>query len=159
MGREAVTMCFVCMNDALCGLPMQDKDTLSRGARDFVQGLILTAAQSTQGTFKNFQPSRRRGVCIVERCARSIEEPCRSCQEDGCFRCRLAAELRSSKDRINAARDAELAELGFDDTDLEELVDKVVGGLCTEHVAFGPVLVDQWYGRQNFLRSPTSNEA
>lgn len=138
---------------------MQDKDALTLRARDFVQGLILTAAQSTQGAFKNFQLSRRRGVCVVERCARSIEGLCGGCQEDGCHRCMLAAELRSSKDQISAARDAELAGLGFDDTDLEELVDKVVSGLCEEHVAFGPALMGQWYGRQTFLSSSTSNEA
>lgn len=72
--------CFICMNDALHGLPMQDKDELARRARDFVQGLILTAAQSNKGAFKDFQPSQRRGVCLVERCARAIEGPCGRCQ-------------------------------------------------------------------------------
>lgn len=151
--------CFICMNDALHGLPMQDKDELARRARDFVQGLILTAAQSNKGAFKDFQPSQRRGVCLVERCARAIEGPCGRCQQQGCHRCELAAELRSSKDRITDEREAELAELGFDDTDLEELVDKVVGGLCGEHAAFGPALIGQWYGRQNFWSSPTSSDA
>ena len=151
--------CFICMNDVLQGLAMQDKDELARRARDFVQGLILTAAQSNKEAFKDFQPSRRRGVCIVERCARLIEGPCGSCQGRGCTRCELAAELRASKDRINDERAAELADLGFDDTDLEELVDKVVGGLCKEHVAFGSALVEQWYGRQHFLSFPTRREA
>jgi hypothetical protein len=30
--------CFICMNEGLHGLPMQDKDELARRARDFVQG-------------------------------------------------------------------------------------------------------------------------
>jgi hypothetical protein len=147
------------MNDAFRGLPMQDKDELALRACDFIQGLILTATQSSKDNFKHFQPPRRRGVCLVERCARAVEALCGGCQKPGCPRCMIAAELRSAEDRINGEREEELAELGFDDKDLEELVDKVVGGLCKDHVAFGSALAGQWYRRQNFLSFPTSPDA
>jgi hypothetical protein len=151
--------CLVCMNDAFRGLPMQDKDELGRRARDFIQGLLLTASQSSKDSFKDFQPPRRRGVCLVERCARTVEALCGGCQESGCPRCMIAAELRSAEDRIHGEREAELAELGFDDKDLEELIDKVVGGLCKDHAAFGAALAGQWYSRQNFLSFPTNTDA
>jgi hypothetical protein len=151
--------CLICMNDAFRGLAMQDKEALALSARDFIQGLILTAAQSSKDIFKSFQPSRRRGICLVERCARVIEVLCGGCQKPDCHRCTISAELRAAEDRINGEREVELAELGFDDKDLEERVDKVVWGLCKEHVAFGSALAGQWYSRQNFLSYPTSRDA
>lgn len=151
--------CIICMNDSLRGLVMQDKDALALCAREFIQGLVLTAAQSGKDIFKNFQPPRHQGVCLVERCARAIETLCGGCQKPGCHRCMIAAELRSAEDRINGEREAELAELDFEDKDLEDLVDKVVEGLCKDHVAFGFALAGQWYSRQNFLSFPTRNDA
>ena len=152
-------VCLICTNDVFRGLSMQDNDALGRCARDFIQGMVLTAAQSSKGSFKSFQPSRRRGVCCVERCARVVEALCGGCQDPGCHRCMIAAELRAAEGRINSEREAELAELGLDDKDLEELVDKVVGGLCEDHGAFGPALAGQWYRRQSFLSFPTNPAA
>ncbi len=157
-----MSTCLVCMNDALRGLLLQDKDECARAAHDFIQGMILTAGQSTQShrdVFKGFQPLRRRGVGLVERCARVIEASCGGCLEDGCPRCMIAAELRSAEDRLHDEREAELAGLGADDEVLEELIDKIVGGLCKEHSAFGSALAGQWYNRQNFLSPPTSHDA
>jgi hypothetical protein len=151
--------CLVCMNDAFRGLPMQDKDELALRARDFIQGLLLTAAQNVKDNFKNFQPPRRRGVGLVERCARAVEVLCGGCQKSGCPRCTIAGELRFAEDRIHGEREAELAELGLDDKDFEELIDKVVGGLCKDHAPFGAALVGQWYSRQNFLSFPMNPEA
>lgn len=140
-----MTACIICTNDVFRGLSMHDKDQLSRVARDVIQGMVSTM-HSKDGR-KNFQPPRRRGVCIVERCARTVEASCGSCQKPGCQRCAIAAELRSAEDRINAERDAELAELGLDDQDLEAVIDKMVENLCKDHVAFGTVLAGQWYSR------------
>lgn len=151
--------CLICMNDAFHGLPMQDKDELALRARDFIQGLILTAAQSNKESFKAFKP-RRRGIGLVERCARDVETSCRGCQESGCQRCVIATELRAAEDRLEGEREAELAELGFDDQDLEEMIDKVVGGLCKAHAPFGSALALQWYSsRLSFSSLPTSHDA
>jgi hypothetical protein len=147
--------CFICTNNAFNRLSMQDTEALVLGAREFIHGMALSASQYNQDSFRDFQSPRRRGVCIVERCARAIETSCRGCSEPGCHRCRMAAELRAAEARINGERDAELAELGLDDKDLEEVVDKVCAGLCEGHGAFGAVLAGQWYSRRNFLISAT----
>lgn len=142
-------VCLICTNSAYSWLSMQDKAAVAGAAGDFIQGLILMAAQSDKGSFKSFQPSRCRGACSVERCARTVEAPCGGCQESGCQRCSIATELRAAKDRIHSEREAELVDLGFDDKDLEELIDKVVGGVCEDHAAFGSALAGQWHNRQN----------
>lgn len=142
--------CLVCRNVAFRGLLMQDKDMLAFHARNFIDGLVLCAARNSKDSLKIFEPPPRRGISIVERCALMIEGACARCQEPGCQRCRIAAELRAAEKRINGERDVELAELGFDDKDLEGVIDKMAGGLCKDHVAFGAVLVGQWYSRNNF---------
>ncbi len=151
-----MSVCIVCTTAAFRGLSMSDKDVLARVARDFIQGMML-GRQESQDSLKNFQPPRR-GTCIVERCARTIEAACESCQEPSCQRCAIAAELRAAEKRINADRDAELMALA-DDTDLEALVDKMAESLCVDHVAFGPALAGQWYGRRGFLVSSTVVDA
>jgi hypothetical protein len=132
---------------------MEDKQAVMKAVRDFIEGLIVMADRSDKDFIKSFKPSRRRGVCSVERCALAIESPCGSCQAFGCQRCLIAAELRAAKARIHDEREAELADLGFDNEDLEELIDKVVGGICPDHAAFGSELAGQWYNRQNFSQT------
>lgn len=126
---------------------MHENDVLVRVANEILSGMITTAQSAT---LKGIKPAPRRGVCIVERCARLVETACEACREQDCRRCAIAAELRAAEDRINAERDAELAALGLDDQDFDRLVDQFVDNLCAEHVAFGPVLAGEWYGRRSF---------
>ncbi len=142
-----MSTCLVCSTEVLREMPMNDKDVLSRAASDLIQGMLLIDKDS----FKNFKPPQRRGTCIVERCARTIEAACGGCRKSECQRCAVAAELRGAEDRINADRDAELAELGITGADREALIDEMVENLCTEHAAFGAVLAGQWYSRRSFL--------
>ena len=150
--KSSMTSCIICTNEAFCKLSMRDKEALALTARNLIGGMVSTLGSSR----KSFQPPRRRGVCIVERCARSIEAPCNGCQEPSCLRCSIAAELRRAEECINGERDEELAELGIDDKDLEELVDKIVENLCEDHAAFGAVLAGQWYRGRSFLAPATS---
>jgi hypothetical protein len=138
---------------------MQDQDALASGARSFIQGLRQIRTQGNNDFYKLFRAPPPRGVDLVERCARVVEEGCSGCQKPGCPRCTIAAELRFAGDRIRRERNAELAEFDFDDEDLEALVDKLVSWLCKDHVAFGVALAREWYGRQNFMKSTTRNEA
>jgi hypothetical protein len=142
---------MICTNEALRGLPMSDRSLLVRAARDLAQGM-LTAAGSTP----NMAP--RLGVCIVERCARMIEASCKGCREAICQRCSIAAELRGAETVINAERDAEIAALGIEKT-LDEIIDKIVEGLCGTHTPFGTVLVEEWYVRKIFTSPPAASES
>lgn len=142
-----MSTCLVCSTDALLAVPMDDKDMLAATAREVLQGMI-----STRVGLKDFKRPRR-GTCIVERCARTVEAPCGSCQKAGCQRCAIAAELRAAEDRINTDRDDELAELGLDDEDLEAFIDKLVENLCDAHAPFGYALSSQWYSRRSFLNA------
>jgi hypothetical protein len=91
-----MTACIICMNDAFNGLSMHDKDHLARVARDVLQGMF--SILNNKDSFKSFQPARR-GTCVVERCAQTIEAVCGSCQKLDCQRCLIAAELRAAEDR------------------------------------------------------------
>jgi hypothetical protein len=126
---------------------MNDKEALSRAAQELIQGMI-SGLHDSKDSLKNLQLPRR-GTCVVERCARIVEESCGGCRESACVRCTIAAELRAAQDRINVERDAELG-----DDDLEAAVDKLVESLCEKHAAFGSALAGQWYGRRAFLGSP-----
>jgi len=128
---------------------MNDRSALALVARDLVQGMV-EGLRSSKDSLKSLQlPSR--GTRIVERCARTVEAPCRGCQKPDCPRCAIAAELRAAESRINAERDAEL-----DDSDIEVVVDKLVADLCADHAAFGPALAGQWYGRGGVLGASTT---
>lgn len=151
---RAAMSCIVCTTEAFRGMPMNDKDLLAQAAQEIIQGLVTGMASTTlknNGMVENFQMPPRRGTCIVERCARAIEAPCEGCRKVDCHRCAIAAELRSAEGRINAERDAEIADLGLDDEALEAFVDKLVESLCTDHAAFGSALAGQWYSRRSFL--------
>jgi len=150
-----MSACIVCLTSR--ELPMNDNTACERWAIKIIQGLLLPLG--SKGSLASFVTPRRRGVCIVERCARSVEAPCGGCRKSACQRCAIAAELRAAEDRINDARDAELIELGVDDTDLEAVIDAMINNLCTDHTAFGAVLAGQWYGRQSFLFSSTVVDA
>ena len=148
---------MICTNETFRGLPMDDRELLAHVARAVIRGMVSTM----RGGLKSLQtPRRRRGTCIVERCARVIEASCGACRRPDCVRCEIAAELRAAEDRVNAERDAELAELGLDENDVEEVLDKMVEGLCGEHVPFGTVIVEEWYGRRTLLvASPGADAA
>lgn len=118
--------------------------------------MVSTAQSTALKEIKIAAP--RRGVCIVERCARSVEAPCGGCRSDACQRCLIAAELRAAEDHINAERDAELLELEVGDEDLDPLVDQFAKSLCAQHVPFGKVLVGEWYGRRSFSPAQSSIE-
>ena len=145
--------CIVCTTEALRGVPMNDKDVLAYVARDLIQGMVST--MNDKGSLKNFQRPRR-GTCIVERCARAVEDLCGRCQKADCSRCVIAAELRAAEGRINADRDAELAELGIDDEDVEAVIDKMVENICADHAPFGSALASQWYSRRSFLNAASA---
>jgi hypothetical protein len=146
--------CLICSTDVLKALPMHEKDLLVRVVREILDGMVTTAQSSA---LKDIKPTPRRGVCIVARCALYVESSCGGCREEGCARCMIAAELRSAEDRINAARDAELAALGVAEEDLDPLVDQLVENLCKEHVQFGSTLVDEWYVRRRSLATSATS--
>jgi hypothetical protein len=152
---SVMNACIVCANDCFRDLPMDNSAVLTHVARDFIQGMSSTLGN--KDGLKNFQ-SKRRGTCIVERCARFIEAPCHGCRKADCQRCTIVAELRAAEDQINADRDAELIELVSGD-DLEEVVDNMIGNLCADHAAFGPVLMGQWFTRRNFMTETTAGDA
>lgn len=137
--------CIICSTEVFRVVSMNDKDTLERLALKGIQAMLLG-----MGVGK-IEPTPRRGICIVERCAQFIEASCGSCHGLDCQCCVIATKLREAEDRINAERDAELAELSLDDADPDSLLAKIVEDLCTEHVAFGLELVRQWYSRRSFL--------
>jgi len=138
--------CVVCANEAFRALPMRDNDVLARTAREFIQGMRATLGGDAGTTLMGaVKPSRRKGICMVERCARLVEAGCGNCRDTGCQRCAIAAELRDAETRLNAERDAELISLGVDDQDLDEMIDKFVGNLCTDHRPFGHALIKEWY--------------
>ena len=148
-----MSACIICTNVAFRGLPMHDKDLLAIAAREFVQGM-LTGAESQLA--KRLDPKRPRvGTCIVERCARVVEISCGGCRQSNCVRCEIAAELRAAEDRINADRDAELAELG-DAQIVDDIVGQFVDDLCAQHAAFGPVLASEWYGQRRAFSMATA---
>ena len=142
--------CVVCATEALRALPMRDGDFLARTAREFLLGMRTSlggdAGTALMGAVKL---SRRKGVCMVERCARLVEAPCGRCRDASCQRCVIAAELRGAETQLNAARDAELITLGLDDEDLDDMIDKFVGNLCGEHRPFGHALIKEWYGQRD----------
>jgi hypothetical protein len=140
-----MSVCIVCSTEALRVMPMNDKEMLATCAREFIEGMILARVD-----IKGLEPPRR-GTCIVERCARAVEEPCGRCRKAACQRCVIAAELRAAEGRINADRDAELAERGLADEDIEVFIDKMVSNVCTAHAPFGAALSGQWYSRRSFL--------
>lgn len=146
--------CVICVHSTLRALSMRDRDVLACTAREFIHGIravigdgagIVTLGAAMSAA----KPSRRKGVCIVERCARLVEASCKACRASSCQRCTIAAELRDSEDRIHVARDAELASLGMDDQDFDELVDKIVCNLCGEHAPFGHALIEERYGQRD----------
>jgi hypothetical protein len=141
--------CLLCTNDIFSGVLMDDQHTLVTIARQVIHG--MASAMGNGNSLKSFQPKRRRGICIVERCARLVEASCAACRDATCPRCTIAAELRAAEDQINAERDAELAVIGVSDEDIEEAIDRMVGGLCKEHVAFGAVIVGEWHDRQTLV--------
>ncbi len=145
--------CIICSTEVFRVVFMNDKDTLERLALKAIQALLLgmgVGKIERRGVGK-IEPTPRRGICIVERCAQFIEASCGSCHGLDCQCCVMATKLREAEDRINAERDAELAELSLDDADPDSLLAKIVEDLCTEHVAFGLELVRQWYNRRSFL--------
>lgn len=151
---KTLTTCVICSNESFRSVPMNDKDLLVRLARDLLQGMLTTA----HGDSFTVKPVPRRGTCIVERCARTIEAPCGGCREYySCLRCVIAAELRVEEGRINAERDAELATLGLEDQDLDKFIDGFVESLCEAHMPFGAVLVEVWHVRRSFSASPTTS--
>ncbi len=143
--ERPMSICIICSTEVFRGVSMNDKDTVEHLALKAIQGLLLGVGVG------KIEPPPRRGTCIVERCAQFIEASCRSCRVLNCQRCAIVAELREAEDRINAERDAELAELSTDDVGLDSLIDKIVENLCIEHVAFGSELAGQWYSRRSFL--------
>lgn len=144
-----MSVCLVCTNTIFLGLSMTDETELRRVAHEVIQGMIL-GLSSSKASLKDLQLPHR-GTRVVERCARTVEAPCRGCQKPDCPRCAIAAELRAAESRINAERDAEL-----DDSDIEVVVDKLVADLCADHAAFGPALAGQWYGRGGVLGASTT---
>ena len=145
---------MICANEALRGLPMNDRNLLVQTARDIVQGMRMTA----RGGIPDIKP-KRPGICAVERCARMIEVSCGGCRETSCQRCLIAAELRAAEDRINDERDAELAELGLDDQSVDEIVDKIVEGLCDVHAPLKTMIVEEWYSRKIYTVPSTTEES
>lgn len=147
--------CVICANESFRALPMGDGDFLASTARHFIQGMRSTAGGDAGTVLMGaVKPSRRKGVCMVERCALLVEVPCGGCREASCQRCAIAAELRDSEDRLNAERDAELIALGMDDQDLDDMVDKLVGNLCGDHRPFGRALIQEWYGQRDLTSAP-----
>lgn len=139
--------CMLCAHEGLRVLPMHERDRLVQVAREVLDGMASTARSEAM---KAIKPARRRGSCVVERCARHVERSCGSCREVACPRCAIAAGLRAAEGQINAERDAELAAMGISDEDLDSLVDQLVANLCQLHVSFGPVLAGEWYTRRSF---------
>ncbi len=134
---------------------MTDGPVLVRVARDLIAG--MTSSFGDKESLKNFKPPRR-GTCLVERCARFVEEVCFKCGKADCQRCAIAAELRAAEEQINADRDAELLDQ-FGSQELEHIVDNLVQSLCGDHGAFGPVLLKQWYARRSFIVDPPAVDA
>ena len=131
-----MSTCMICTNTVLADLPMTDKDQLGRVARTIIQGF-------RQG-IPNGIKAPRLGTCIVERCARLIEEACGSCAT--CQRCTIAAELRAAEGRINADRDAELVALTQADENINGIIDQFIEGLCPLHGPLGTALIEACYG-------------
>ena len=145
-------VCFACSTGVLRGVLMNDEAALDRLAREFIQGILLGVDRGKlKVSIRSFKPPQRRGTCVVERCARFVETPCGACLGPGCQRCAIAADLRAARERIHADRDAELAELGVDDEQLETFVDQVIANLCAEHAPLGPALARHWYERQGIV--------
>jgi hypothetical protein len=143
-----VSACVICSTKVLREIPMHDRHLLVLAARDMLQGMRTASGGFLEPPMK----PPRFGICVVERCARLIEASCGGCLETTCQRCSIAAELRAAESRINAERDAEIAELGSDQL-IGEIVNKIAENLCGTHAPFGPVLVDEWYGRKIFAVS------
>lgn len=150
--------CMLC-SDTFGVFDTRDKTVLGHLARDVLQGMLSTA----QAVASNPSPllGMRRGLCVVERCARAVEAPCGGCRETACQRCLIAAELRAAETRINAERDTELAQQ-ITDQDLDVLIDGLVKNLCEKHAAFGSVLFGEWYAvqiRRRRLRTDRSRRS
>lgn len=142
--------CLICANVAFRALPMADGELLALTAREFLRGMRLMAGDSPE-LMGAVNPVPRKGVCMVERCARLVEASCGSCRGESCQRCVIAAELRDAENRLNGERDAEMRALGMDDDDLDEMVDKIAGSLCGEHAPFGTALLQEWYGKRDLM--------
>ncbi len=145
-----MSACIVCANPSFHELFLRDTAGLANG---MIQGLLLP--MSSKGVLENFKPQRR-GTCLVERCAQTVEAACGSCREAGCPRCSIAAELRAAEARLNAERDTEISELGVD---IEGLLNDMITQFCTVHVALGRELAGQWYGRRSFQVSAAADGA
>jgi hypothetical protein len=145
-----MSICFICSTELFQERTLNDKSACDRLARQTIQGLRMSLSKSGSKSFAS--PPPRQGTCIVERCAQMIETSCRGCREIDCPRCTIAAELRLAEARINAERDAELAELPPTNADLETLIDKIIENLCTEHATFGSALAEQWYNQRGLLK-------
>ena len=153
---SSVTPCLLCTQQVPEGVLSGDPIALAQAARGLIQGLA-TSLHNNTAVLKSFQPIRRRGTSLVERCARHVEEPCGRCGTKECARCAIAVELRAAEDRLNDERDAELAQLELADEDIERVLDKIVGGLCEQHNTFGPVLLREWYALRSLAPSaPTA---
>jgi len=145
--RTGLSACIVCANLAFHELFMSDKEAF---ASSLIQGLLMPLG--SKSTLKNYK-AMRRGVCIVERCARTIEAPCAGCQRADCERCAISAELRAAETRILAERDAELDS----DTYVEAVLNEMIEDLCPAHMALGSSLAGQWYGRRSFQSVDTTH--
>jgi len=135
--------CLFCSNADLRSLPLDDPALRGAMVRNFIQGM-----KGSEG-IELMKTSRRKGICMVERCALLVEAPCGRCHGTACLRCSIAGELRAAEDRLNADRDAELRALGTDDQDRDDVVDAFVSSLCREHRWFGHALLREWYGRRS----------
>ena len=137
---------------------MEDAESLVLLARDFIQGMRSSwSMRGDTGTvLMEARKPQREGTCMVERCARLVETSCGGCREACCQRCTIAAELRSSEDRLNAERDAELIALSTDDQDqdLENVLDRIVGSLCDLHRPFGRLITQEWYIQRDLMAPP-----
>lgn len=145
-----MSACIVCANPSFHELFLRDTAGLANG---MIQGLLLP--MGSKGILDNFKPQRR-GTCLVERCAQTVEAACMGCRKAGCPRCSIAAELRAAEARLEAERDAEIVELGVD---IEGLIDAIIKQFCTAHVALGKELAGQWYVRRSFQVSAAADGA